>query len=107
MPPASPQRQTPKADRAWLGPDDAQASARSRRLERRRRELHLRRLRRDLLEDFGIAIVLMILVLVITAGLGVVALLEIPVAGAVVASYVLERRRRVKRRARRADGRRS
>jgi hypothetical protein len=34
---------------------------------------------------------------IITAGLGVIALLEIPVAAAVIASFVLQRRRLVKK----------
>lgn len=65
--------------------------------ERRRRERHWRRLRRDLLEDVLAGLVLMILTLVVTAGLGVVALLEIPAGAAVIGSFVVERSRRAAR----------
>jgi ABC-type bacteriocin/lantibiotic exporter with double-glycine peptidase domain len=50
--------------------------------------------RRDLLVDCLLALLLTIAMLVITAGLAVVALLEIPVAAATIASYVIERRQR-------------
>jgi hypothetical protein len=73
-------------------------AGRDARLERRRREQHMRRRRRDLLEDFGIAVVLMIVALTWTAGLGVIALIEIPVGAAVIGSLVLERRWRKRRR---------
>ncbi len=66
--------------------------------ERRRRQAHLRRRRRDLLEDVALALLLTIVALVMTAGLGVIALIEIPVAGAVSGSFVLERRARKRRR---------
>jgi hypothetical protein len=55
---------------------------------------HLRTLRRDLLIDFVAAFVLMVMVLIATAGLGVVLLLEIPLGGLVIGSFVYERRRR-------------
>ena len=57
----------------------------------------MRRLRRDLLIDVVCAILLTIVTLIITAGLGVVALLEVPVAGAVAASFFLERAARKRR----------
>lgn len=60
-------------------------------IERRRRELHLRRRRRDLLEDFAAAILLMTVALVLTAGLGVIALLDIGVAAVLIGSVVVER----------------
>ena len=66
-------------------------------LERRRRDRHFARLRRDLLEDIGAAIALTILAITLTAGLGVVALIEAPVALLVAASYRLERRIRRQR----------
>jgi hypothetical protein len=44
------------------------------------------------------AIVLMIVALICTGGLGVIALIEIPVGAAVIASLVLERRRLKSRR---------
>jgi hypothetical protein len=59
---------------------------------RRRRERHRRRLRRDLLEDFGLALLVSVTALIMTAGLGVIALLEVPLLGAVIASFWLERR---------------
>jgi hypothetical protein len=62
--------------------------------ERRRRERHWRRRRRDLLEDVVMGLVLMLVALVLTAGLGVIALLEVPVGAAVVGSFVVERTRR-------------
>lgn len=62
--------------------------------ERRQRERHLRLVRRDLLVDCLLALLLTIAMLVITAGLGVIALLEIPAAAAAIASCVIERRRR-------------
>ena len=68
------------------------------RRERRRREQHFRRRRRDLLEDFGVAIIVTIVALILTAGLGVLALIEIPVGAAVIASFLIERRRLNQRR---------
>ena len=75
------------------------ASATPRRVsgERARRLAHLRALRRDLLIDFVAAFVVMVVILVVSAGLGVVALLEVPLGGAVVASFVIEYRRRRRR----------
>jgi hypothetical protein len=74
------------------------AVSRAARLERLRRERHLRRLRRDLLMDFALGSLLTILIISVTAGLGVVALLEIPVAGAVIGSFAVERAARRRRR---------
>ena len=59
--------------------------------ERRRRERHLRRRRRDLLADTAFALVLTIMLISVTAGLGVLALLEVPIAGLVAISLVAER----------------
>jgi hypothetical protein len=67
-------------------------------VQRRRRELHRRRLRRDLLEDFGLAMLLTVTALILAAGLGVIALLEVPLLGVVIASFGLERRIRARRR---------
>jgi hypothetical protein len=66
--------------------------------ERRRRQRHFARRRRDLLEDAGIALLLTLTLLVLTAGLGVVALLELPMAGILAASVVIPRIRRHRRR---------
>lgn len=63
-------------------------------LERRRRQRLLARRRRDLLEDSAAAIVLTIVAVTLTAGLGVIALIEVPVVLALVFSYVRDRRRR-------------
>lgn len=71
--------------------------AASARAARRRRQRHLRLLRRDLLADVVSAVVLTIVMLSVTAGLGALALAEIPVAGAVIGSFILERRTRTRR----------
>jgi Sec-independent protein secretion pathway component TatC len=60
--------------------------------------MHYRRRRRDLLEDFGAALVLMIFAIILTPGLGMLALLEIPVALVVIGSVIAERRMRKRRR---------
>jgi hypothetical protein len=51
-----------------------------------------------LLEDIGAAVALTIVTITVTAGLGVVAMIEAPVALAAIASYRLERRIRRNRR---------
>jgi hypothetical protein len=84
-------RGRPGADRG-AAPEPARDHAT--RLERRRRTRRLQQLRRDLLVDLVAALALTIFVLIVTAGLGVVALLEIPVAGLVIGSFLVERRRR-------------
>lgn len=105
MPPASPQPRIRPSDetlgRASIG---TRPAAHARRIERRRRELHLRRLRRDLLEDVALAILLMIVTLLMTAGLGVIALLEIPTGAVVLGSFMLERRYRSRDRDRSRSG---
>ena len=63
-------------------------------LERRRQQRLLARRRRDLLEDGVAAIVLTIVAIALTAGLGVIALIEVPVVLALVISYVRDRSRR-------------
>ena len=75
-------------------PHDVERAAR---LERRRRVLHLRRRRRDLLEDSVAALVLMIFAIIITPGLGMLAILEVPVALVLVGTVVAERRIRRRR----------
>jgi hypothetical protein len=72
----------------------AQAGARSVATERRRRERHFRRRRRDLLEDTAMALLATIVLISLTAGLGVLALLEIPIAGGLIASVIVERKLR-------------
>jgi hypothetical protein len=88
--PAPPRHSTGSQRRARGAADQA---------ERRRRERQRRRLRRDLLEDVGLGLLLTVTALIMTAGLGVIALLEVPVLGAVIASFALERRMRAARRA--------
>ena len=63
-------------------------------LERRRRRRLIVRRRRDLLEDGVAAIVLTIVAITLTAGLGVIALIEVPVVLALVLSYLRDRTRR-------------
>jgi Flp pilus assembly protein TadB len=71
------------------------ASARARAsTERRRRQRHFARRRRDLLEDTALALLLTVVLLTVTAGLGVIALLEIPMAIVLIASIVIPRVRR-------------
>jgi hypothetical protein len=92
MPDPARQPRQYRSDASFRHP--AAASARA---ARRRRQRHVRLLRRDLLADVVAAVVLTILMLSVTAGLGALALAEIPVAGAVIGSFVLERRRRTRR----------
>jgi hypothetical protein len=61
--------------------------------ERRRRERHYRLRRRDLLEDVGAGLLVTVLLLMLTAGLGVLALLDLALLCLLVASGVVERRR--------------
>ena len=61
-------------------------------LERRRRSQHFARLRRDVLEDTGAALLVTLLTITFTSGLGVIALIELPLALALIVSYLLERR---------------
>jgi hypothetical protein len=62
--------------------------------ERRRRERHYRLRRRDLLEDVGAGLLVTVLLLMLTAGLGVLALLDVALVALLVASGVVERRGR-------------
>jgi hypothetical protein len=64
---------------------------RSARTERLRRERHFRRRRRDLLEDAGLAVLVTIALVSVTAGLGVLALIEVGLAAALTASMFTER----------------
>ena len=79
--------------------------ARAGRDARRRRVQLIRRRRRDLLEDIGLAMVLAIFVLSVTAGLGIVAILEVPAIGLLLGSVIVERRRRQRRADRRMPAR--
>lgn len=62
--------------------------------DRRRRERHYRLRRRDLLEDLGAGLLVTVLLLMVTAGLGVLALLDLALLVLLVVSGVVERRRR-------------
>lgn len=86
--PAAPRRPAPRRDTTS---------------ERRRRERHFARRRRDLLEDAGVATLLAIVLLVATAGLGIVALIMLLVGATLVASKVAPRML-ARRRARTARG---
>ena len=67
------------------------------RAERRRRERHFRLRRRDLLLDAAMALGLTVILISVTAGLGVLALLELPIALGVAASVIVERVRQGRR----------
>jgi hypothetical protein len=62
-------------------------------LDRRRCSQHFARLRRDLLEDTAAALLLTLLAVTFTAGVGVIALIELPLALVLGVSYLLDRRR--------------
>jgi Flp pilus assembly protein TadB len=90
--PAAPARRT----------DSARTQTRARAsIERRRRQRHFARRRRDLLEDSALAFLLTVVLLTVTSGLGVIALLEIPMAIVLIASIVIPRVRRRRRQSRR------
>ena len=73
---------------AVVRPPRAPGRARS---EHRRRERHFRRRRRDLLEDALLGLVLAIVLISLTAGLGVLALIVLPVGLALIAAPVMVR----------------
>jgi hypothetical protein len=81
----------------WAVLADPPSAGRPPRADRRRRRRLIRRRRRDLLEDMGLAVVLALFLLIVTAGLGVVAILEIPalilIGGSLVAERIIRRRR--------------
>jgi hypothetical protein len=86
---------------SWWRPEDASdrypraddQRVRARQESRRRMRL-IRRRRLDMLQDATLALVLAVFVLLESAGLGVVALLAAVTALALVASLVIEKRRR-------------
>ena len=61
--------------------------------DRQQRSQHFARRRRDLLEDTAAALLLTLLTITLTAGLGAILLLELPVALALITSHLLDRRR--------------
>ncbi len=80
-------RESPRRPRQTTPRPQPDVSAR----ERRRRERHFRRRRRDLLEDSGIALALVVGLVSVTAGLGVLALIEVPLAVGLIVSMLAER----------------
>lgn len=81
----------------------APVQSRQQALERRRRERHFARRRRDFLEDLVAALALTIFAISVTAGLAVIALFAVPLTLLLIVSYVLDRRAR-RRGGRRARG---
>jgi hypothetical protein len=99
MSPHPTRRAEPRAAQ-WEGATPLTPINRSARTERHRRAQHFRRRRRDLLEDLAMAVVLAAIVIIATAGLGVVAIIDIGVAVGLVGTLLAEREFR-KRRGRR------
>src|SRR5262249_14630748 len=83
-----------RASRVELRSSSTAATVRPRetmRAERRRRQRHFRLRRRDLVLDTAMALGLTVVLISVTAGLGVLALLELPVSGVLVGSLIVER----------------
>ncbi|HWK16688.1 MAG TPA: hypothetical protein VNR66_04475 [Solirubrobacteraceae bacterium] len=96
---AQPVRQRPREWQTSAHPQNRQRHVSEASRERRRRELHLRARRRDLLQDGVAGLLLFLAVLIATPGLGVVALLEgviVLALAAFVAIRTLIRRRRAR-----------
>jgi hypothetical protein len=89
--PASPARDTIQA-----APPRTRRQPTAAELEHRRRSKHFARRRRDLLEDAAAALLITLLAITLTAGLGVIALIEIPLSLVLVVSHLLGRLRRVR-----------
>lgn len=88
----------PAATRARPAGESRDTARRRAAAERRRRQSHFARRRRDLIEDAGVALVVAIVLISVTAGLGVLALLMILLAGLIAGSVLAPRiaaRRRV------------
>ncbi len=89
---------SPAAPRARPAAEPSSPSRPSRRpratADRRRRERHYRLRRRDLVQDLGIALLVAVLLFMLTAGLGVLALIDLALVGLLIASGVIGRRRR-------------
>jgi hypothetical protein len=95
---AAPADRVRRAAAPALAPTGAHGKrAAARRAERRRRERHFRRRRRDLLEDAIVALLAALILISVTAGLGVLALLEMPLAMLLITSSLIERRSRGRR----------
>jgi len=94
---AQPVRQRPREWQTPAHPQGRQRHVSEASRERRRRELHLRARRRDLLQDGVAGLLLVLAVLIATPGLGVVALLEGVIVLALAAFFAIRaviRRRR-------------
>lgn len=65
--------------------------------DRRRRERHYRLRRRDLVQDLGAGLLVAVLLFMLTAGLGVLALIDFALIGLLIGSGVIGRRRRRRR----------
>jgi hypothetical protein len=90
--PGTPARRPPYAPQSRPRPQPSRTA-----LDRRRRSQHFARRRRDLLEDAAAALLVTLLAITLTAGLGVVVLIEVPVALALVSSCLVDRRRHRRR----------
>lgn len=98
MPTANPHRSEPPRTSRTTGRRVATRPVESAvMLERRRRLRQYRLRRRDLLQDAVIAMALMVLALIITPGLGLLALYEILVALGLMMTVLVERRIRKRR----------
>ncbi|HET9102795.1 MAG TPA: hypothetical protein VFN55_05525 [Solirubrobacteraceae bacterium] len=90
---AAPAPRRQREDRTWRRPAPEPAGVARRRAsaERRRRERHFARRRRDLLQDAAAALIASVLLLCVTAGLGVLALLMLAVSAVLIGSLLGER----------------
>lgn len=70
------------------------------RVQRRQRTRHIRRRRRDLLFDGTIAVVLTVSLMIASPGLGVVAIVDVAIAVALLGSVIVEQRLHAARRRR-------
>jgi len=70
---------------------DPSAARRRVSAERRRRRRHFARRRRDLIEDAGVALAVSLVLVVFTAGLGVLALLMMALVAVIASSVIAQR----------------
>ena len=91
--PTLPHRAAPRQPR----PDRARPVPRAGRKASGQRARLIHRRRTDLRQDVALAVILAVVALTVTAGLAVIVLLSVPVAALLVASVVIERRRRLSR----------
>ena len=74
-----------------VGPHHRRSERRRVSPERRRRQRHFARRRRDLIEDTGVALAVSLVLVVFTAGLGVLALLMMALVAAIAGSVIAQR----------------